>query len=99
MIDRWADLMSRGARKYTARNWEKAATVEEFARFLESAQRHMEQWIKCLTTGQEDGEDHAAAVLFNIQGAEFVLWRLTELQGLTLKDIVHAMSGLDDGSN
>ncbi len=67
MLKRWAELMSRGAEKYTARNWEKASTQEELDRFKESAIRHFMQWF----TNQDD-EDHAAAVFFNIQGAEYV---------------------------
>ncbi len=53
------------------RNWETARTSEEEARFRASAFRHFMQWF----TGQND-EDHAAAVLFNIQGAEMVRYRL-----------------------
>lgn len=71
MVDRWAGLMARGAEKYGDRNWEKAATQEEHDRFVESAFRHFMQWIN----GDED-EDHAAAVFFNISGAEFVKEKL-----------------------
>lgn len=67
MLKRWAALMTRGAVKYEARNWEKASTPEELARFRESAFRHFLQWYD----GETD-EDHAAAVFFNVQGAEFV---------------------------
>jgi hypothetical protein len=68
LITRWARLMQRGAVKYNARNWEKAATQEELNRFRESAMRHFMQWFM----GADDGEDHAAAVLFNLMGAEYV---------------------------
>jgi len=64
---RWAMLMSRGAKKYSDRNWEKASTQEELDRFKESAFRHFIQWY----SGELD-EDHASAVLFNINGAEYV---------------------------
>jgi len=67
MLTRWANLMSRGAEKYTARNWELAKTSDEYARFKESAFRHFMQWYY----GKTD-EDHAAAVFFNITGAEYV---------------------------
>lgn len=67
MLTRWAELMARGAEKYNARNWEKASTQEEIDRFKESAFRHFMQWF----FGEND-EDHAAAVFFNITGAEFV---------------------------
>lgn len=72
MLTRWAELMARGAEKYGDRNWEQARTVEELARFRESAYRHFQQWYH----GEVD-EDHAAAVMFNLQGAEYVKWRLS----------------------
>ena len=71
MLKRWAELLTRGAVKYTERNWEKAGTQEELNRYLESAFRHFMQWWE----GDME-EDHAAAVFFNIQGAEYVRERL-----------------------
>ncbi len=65
MLTRWAALMTAGAEKYGLRNWELACTQEEIDRFKESAFRHMMQWL----AGETD-EDHAAAVLFNIQACE-----------------------------
>jgi len=73
LFTRVAELMSRGAEKYTERNWEKAETEKELNRFKQSAFRHFMQWI----TGEED-EDHAAAVVFNIQGAEYVKRRMKD---------------------
>jgi hypothetical protein len=67
MLRRWADLMTRGAVKYDARNWMRANGEEEYARFRESAFRHFIQWYM----GETD-EDHGAATMFNINGAEFV---------------------------
>ncbi len=75
MLTRWASLMARGAEKYDARNWEKAKGTEELARFRDSAFRHFMQWF-CGTYADQDAEDHAAAVMFNIQGAEYVDWHL-----------------------
>jgi len=72
MLYRWAMLMTRGADKYGERNWEKANSSEELERFKASAFRHMMQWL----AGEED-EDHAAAVMFNINCAEYVKERLT----------------------
>ena len=71
MFVRWAELMTRGAEKYGIRNWEKADSVEELNRFLASAFRHFYQWY----SGETD-EDHAAAVYFNIQCAEYVKEKL-----------------------
>src|SRR4051794_18401991 len=66
MLTRWANLMTRGAKKYGIRNWEKARTWKEWARFRGSALRHFMQWY----TGMDD-EDHAAACFFNITAAEY----------------------------
>jgi hypothetical protein len=73
MLTRWAYLMARGADKYGARNWEKADGLPEFARYLSSAFRHFMQWY----SGLADGEDHAAAVFFNIAAAEYVRYKMT----------------------
>lgn len=74
MLRRWAELMARGAKKYSANNWKLARTEEELERFRESAFRHFIQWF----TGENDGEDHAAAVYFNIAGAEMVREKLRQ---------------------
>ncbi len=72
MFHRWANHLTKGATKYPdnpdgSANWTKASGAPELRRFKESALRHFIQWYY----GQVD-EDHAAAVLFNINGAEFV---------------------------
>lgn len=73
MFMRWAALMTRGAEKYDEDNWMKADGPEELARFRASAFRHFMQWYY----GEVD-EDHAAAVFFNINGAEYVKARVKE---------------------
>lgn len=67
MLKRWAIHLTKGALKYAARNWTKATGDAEYQRFRSSAFRHFLQWY----WGEKD-EDHAAAVIFNINGAEFV---------------------------
>ncbi len=81
MLKRWAELMGRGMDKYGYRNWELACTEEEYIRFKSSAWRHFVQWV----SGEMD-EDHAAAVFFNIQAAEYVKERLD-----ASKSFVHSM--------
>ena len=73
LFKRWAELMDRGAKKYDKRNWMRAASEEELARFKESALRHFVQWW----WGETD-EDHAAATVFNINGALYVEQRLNQ---------------------
>ena len=72
ILKRWAELMARGANKYGERNWEKANSVEEMNRFKASAFRHFIQWFN-----NEEDEDHAVAVFFNISGAEMVKEKLS----------------------
>lgn len=67
LLHRYALLLTRGAEKYEPRNWMKASGVEELERFKESAFRHFMQWYY-----GDDDEDHAAAVVFNMNGAEYV---------------------------
>ncbi len=75
MLKRWQGLLGRGAAVYTARNWCKAlsatdlvARAETKERFRASAMRHFMQWVM----GERD-EDHAAAVIFNMNGFEAML--------------------------
>jgi phytoene dehydrogenase-like protein len=76
MFERWAQHLTTAARdKYHdiapgVPNWTVANSPEEWARFKKSALRHMLQWFR----GDVD-EDHAAAVFFNINGAEYVKGR------------------------
>ncbi len=76
MLRRWAAHLTAGAVKYDADNWMKASGTAEYKRFKESAYRHFMQWYY-----DERDEDHASAVYFNINGAEYVRER-----GLTLPD-------------
>jgi len=73
MLRRWAEHLTLGAKKYAARNWMMAQGHVEYERFRESAFRHFMDWWE----GKTD-EDHAAAVLFNINGVEFLKERLTD---------------------
>ena len=72
MTDRWAEHLTKGAKKYPdvqpgVPNWTLAEGDAERIRFRKSAVRHFRQWLR----GDVD-EDHAAAVFFNINGYEYV---------------------------
>src|SRR4051812_39176898 len=71
LLVRWAELLTRGAIKYGEQNWMLAAGAAERDRFRASAFRHMLQWL----LGDTD-EDHAAAVVFNLNGYEYVKERM-----------------------
>lgn len=75
MLKRWAELLTRGAEKYDADNWMKANGDEELKRFKESAFRHFMQWYN-----NETDEDHGAAVMFNINGAEYTKTKIQHVQ-------------------
>jgi hypothetical protein len=75
LFERWAALLARGAKVYGKNNWllatestDAAARDKTKARFAESAARHFEQWLS-----GDRSEDHAAAVLFNLNGYEHML--------------------------
>ena len=67
MLQRWAEHLTEGAKKYNKRNWLLSTTKTAYDRYRESAARHFAQWMR----GDTD-EDHAAAVFFNLNGAEYV---------------------------
>ena len=71
MFKRWAEHLTKGAVKYEARNWMKAEGKVEYNRFRESAFRHFMQWYY----GDID-EDHASAIYFNVNGAEYLKERI-----------------------
>ena len=72
MFKRWAAHLTKAKVKYPdpepgVPNWTLAKGLFEYVRFKSSALRHFLQWF----WGELD-EDHAAATIFNINGAEFV---------------------------
>jgi hypothetical protein len=72
MLERYAQHLTKGARNKGRRNWLKAGSNPNTAqadldRFLEGFARHVAQYLM----GEED-EDHAAAIIFNLNGAELV---------------------------
>lgn len=72
-LTRWATLLARGAEKYSARNWEKADSVEELDRFRASAFRHFIQWM----SGEKD-EDHLTMTWFNMMAADCTEWKIND---------------------
>ena len=67
LLERWAVHMTKNVESKGHNNWRKAHSEEDLARFLASAWRH----FIAFTRGETD-EDHAAALLFNVAGAESV---------------------------
>lgn len=74
MLKRWAEHLTRGGKHYGDRNWMKANGQEELDRFRQSAARHFAQWMQ-----GDASEDHAAATMFNLNGAEYVKATMEEL--------------------
>jgi hypothetical protein len=71
MLERWAQHLTRNVGSKGHNNWRLACSEEDLQRFRASAFRHFVQWLR----GDVD-EDHAAALLFNVAGAEHVRSRL-----------------------
>jgi hypothetical protein len=90
MFERWATHLTKGAKKYSPRNWMKCvhpgvtrAELEQSAeRFRRSLARHWVQYMR----GDTD-EDHAAAVFFNVNGLEYVRAALAKLDAPVLKAV------------
>jgi len=72
MLTRLAKLLQQGAKKYSDRNWEKANGKEEMDRMKASAFRHFMKWM----CDYEDGEDHAAAIMFNVIAYETTKFKI-----------------------
>lgn len=85
LLTRFAMLMARGAEKYGNRNWERACDEAAWRRYRESGLRHHYQHL----SGERD-EDHAAAVLFNLMGEEYVAYKKAQPDPRIIK--------FDDGS-
>ncbi len=89
LFQRWAELLSRGAIKYGKNNWtlalesdDIAARAETSERFRESAMRHFVQWMQ-----GDRSEDHASAVVFNLNGYEAM--RDTDVSALEVTNVPH----------
>lgn len=69
MYDRWAEHLTKGAKKYAARNWLgfKSDPVAATERAKRSLARHVRQYMR----GDTD-EDHGAAIFFNINVIEYL---------------------------
>lgn len=78
MFDRWAHHLTKASARYPdvqlgRANWTLANSRDEYQRFKESAFRHFISWYR-----GETNEDHAAAIFFNVNGAEYVKEQLQE---------------------
>lgn len=75
MFKRWAEHLTKGAKKYAKRNWMKANSQSELDHAMESLGHHFIAYIE----GQSD-EDHASAIFFNINLIEFIKARVQQTQ-------------------
>lgn len=92
ILERLAVHVTKGAMKYPdikpgVPNWTLAADAEELQRYRESAARHFAQWMR----GDAD-EDHAAAVVFNLNGAEYVKERMSAPHQPTQEELAEVFS-------
>ena len=72
MMRRWAQHLTNAEAKYPdpiprVPNFSLIKTREEYLRYKESAMRHFMSWFN-----EEQDEDHASAVFFNINGVELI---------------------------
>lgn len=81
MLTRFAIHLTKGAKKYSDRNWEKANSESEMLDFKRSAWRHFIKWY----LGMLD-EDHASGVFFNIMGYETTKHKLNGNKGQSTEE-------------
>jgi hypothetical protein len=74
LMTRVADLYHRGGVKYGPRNWEKSSTEEALAKHEDCLMRHVVKFL----LGVEDGEDHAAAIVWNVNAVDLTRWKLRQ---------------------
>lgn len=86
MFERYARHMTSGAKKYEARNWMKFTDQAAMDRARRSLARHFMQYQR----GDLD-EDHAAAIIFNLNVIERIEDLLTNAPTI---EIVYAPEGL-----
>lgn len=65
MIERMAAHMVKGAQKYVPENWRLGTSPSSLTQFRRSLSRHVFQWFH-----NENDEDHAAAITFNLWAHE-----------------------------
>lgn len=66
LLTRVAMQYERGGEKYGPRNWEKSSSEESLAHHEAALMRHVVKFL----TGTEDGEDHAAAIVWNVNAVD-----------------------------
>jgi hypothetical protein len=73
MFERWAVHLTNAVESKGKRNWMNAESLADLERFREGFARHSAQWLR-----GDDDEDHAASIIFNLNGAEFVAQKLRD---------------------
>lgn len=63
-----------GGIKYGDRNWEKSRSAESLEHHNAALWRHFMKFA----SGTDDGEDHAAAILWNLNAVIYTRWRLAQ---------------------
>ena len=96
LAERYVAHLTKGAQKYPdvepgVPNWMLAQGPEELQRARQSAVRHLAQWLR----GDED-EDHAMALVFNINVAEYVKDRLSRDDAIVARLRRDAQQGYGD---
>jgi hypothetical protein len=83
LATRLANHLTKGAAKYPddadgTPNWMHANSQEERIRFVDSAARHFAEWLEGMLFNRPMPEDYFAAVVFNMNAAEYVMERLRQ---------------------
>lgn len=82
LLWRVAMLYMRGGVKYGDRNWEKSSTPESLAHHTAALWRHFIKFVM----GVEDGEDHAAAVVWNVNAVLLTRAKIEQFEAAKQKN-------------
>lgn len=74
LMTRVAELYYRGGKTYGMRNWENSETEETLAHHEAALWRHMMKFY----LGVKDGEDHAAAIVWNVNAVDLTRRKIAE---------------------
>lgn len=91
LLTRLAALYERGGAIYGDRNWEKSSTEEDLERHTESLLRHVMKFVN----GVEDGEDHAAAIMWNVNAVELTKRNIKKSQASAASPVEYSAEAHD----
>jgi hypothetical protein len=95
LMTRVAMHYHQGGVKYGARNWEKSSTEDSLAHHEDALMRHVVKFL----LGVDDGEDHAAAVVWNVNAVDLTRRNIKAHTEQNEKEIDRALGDVTLGTD